>query len=111
MKKNGKHETSPAGLRVAKRDNIAAALLAGVPIAKTPAQRRGRHCLAALGREWLANSPTAGPTVPGLVGWRGPVGFVCTGCASRLLTQGCALAMLVDAAVWEAQTEACALCK
>ncbi len=30
MKKNGKHETSPAGLRAAKRDNKIAAVYAGL---------------------------------------------------------------------------------
>lgn len=42
MKKNGRHETSPAVVRAASRDNVIAAIFAGVPAmtAKTPAQRQ-----------------------------------------------------------------------
>jgi len=42
VKKNGRHETSPAVVRAASRDNVIAAIFAGVPAmtAKTPAQRQ-----------------------------------------------------------------------
>ena len=68
--------------------------------------------LVELGREWLANSPELpGPVASGLIGWTGPVGFVCAHCAGRIMGRGCDFKRLATEPVWQADpVPACALC-
>lgn len=67
--------------------------------------------LVKLGREWLVNSPPATPSADGLVGWSGPVGFVCHACAGRLMARGCNFKALADTPVWDKKTQPCDLCE
>jgi hypothetical protein len=56
--------------------------------------------LITMGREWLRHAPPARPGAPGLLGFRGPVGFVCTDCAGRILGRGCNMGQLASVPVW-----------
>lgn len=73
--------------------------------------------LKKLGREWLENSPPAKPIDrdDGLLGWVGPVGFVCQSCAGRLMGRGVDFKKLADTPIWDdegAKSEkVCALCE
>jgi hypothetical protein len=66
--------------------------------------------LVNMGREWLANSPPAKISEAGLTGWSGPVGFVCSSCASRIMGRGCNFKALADCPVWENPQTPCSLC-
>lgn len=78
----------------------------------TPTKADKKAELIAVGREWLEYSPPAGPVAPDLIGMRGPVGFVCSICASRILKRGCDLKQLANVPVWSGGVEqwTCALC-
>lgn len=54
--------------------------------------------LIELGRSFLEHAPEAVPAkVPDLLGFTGPVGFVCERCAGRIVARGCSLNRLATA--------------
>lgn len=71
--------------------------------------------LIEIGRQWLEHAPEGKPGAPGLAGFHGAVGFVCSKCAGRIIARGCHLARLASAPVWDDRPDVplyvkCALC-
>lgn len=67
--------------------------------------------LILIGRGWLHGAPPSQPGAPDLLGFTGPVGFVCADCSGRIIGRGCQLRMLADAPLWKPSTApSCALC-
>lgn len=55
----------------------------------------------AMGKEWLAYCPAhPGRTAPNLLGWHGPVGYVCVHCCGRLSGGGHNLRLFCATPLW-----------
>lgn len=68
--------------------------------------------LIEMGKQWLEHSPQTKPGAPDLLGFTGPVGFVCNDCAGRIIGRGCNLKMLASAPLWKpAIRPGCSLCE
>lgn len=68
--------------------------------------------LIAIGQKFLAGAPREVPLgASNLFGFSGPVGFICSECAGRILARGCDLNRLAKDPVWgPAKLPKCDLC-
>ena len=65
----------------------------------------------AIGKEWLANCPAhPARTAPNLIGWHGPVGYVCVHCCGRLSGGGHNLRLFCATPLYNASECTCQLC-
>ena len=64
-----------------------------------------------MGREWLEHAPEPTNGDPNLLGFGGPIGFVCRDCASRIIGRGCNINALATEPLYKPQHNlCCALC-
>mgnify|MGYP000471319815 CR=1 FL=1 len=57
-------------------------------------------------KDWIQYAPKVECKNPDLVGWTGGLGFVCSGCASRLTARGCGDRDVFRSPVWTGSAEA-----
>lgn len=69
--------------------------------------------LVKLAKEFIANAPEYTPSpagAEGLMGFTGPIGFICSTCSGRILKRGCNLKLFGDVPAWDKAPCECAVC-